>query len=845
MDDENHYYQFKMVTDRQKLHINRTNTFNNLIKQLKQNNFDELKNSINSQLKTASAFSIIRKRQIIFNPKNDLVDKISRSLLIKSKFELFDLAPVSIVGDGNCFFRSLSKALYGEEKYDVEIRYRTLVEMILRKDEFLEYAKQQKIDWFYNLSPSIDKLNEEEVFIEQIFNCSKLDSWSTLWHIFSAQAFSIDICLVYPTIKKYQINSMIEYLNGTIRCLDRSIQGPVRIFWSNSNDEKLECPAWKANHFICLLPYRKINYDEIIIKNKIEMENEKRLLSDSSQVTKSQSRPSIKKIKPYINFNNNYDQTNSNFNTLEFENDVFDMDKIKFEAEDSFQKSSLSWNENRDMSLIEQDEKLEHSESTESASTDEELSPLSNSLSPIHPNKSLSIESVSDHLDCQDETEKKNSNFKNVDLQTFHFFDAIRIAFTENSVQSLPKSVDKNSLFCIDLNVFKEGDVLADDNGAYKEYGNKTKIYKIASNNGSLLVEKIDSKIIDNDFLNVFKCTKVFYKSISIDNFIRKSIKISKFNDTKSFNIMILAYVWKKKICLNNLELKVHGNSTINSHPYVRMSKTALDKVKEESIKIGSASLNYNTMIECASKDEFSLGEYPRSISQLYKYKSLQKKYKNNASSKDEYADLLINRQKSDFVRSVNFDRYGFTAIMFDQQQFVDLIRFGGSEKNFSIINIDTTFKLGRYYVTYLTFRNLSLNYNGTDCYPTFMGPVMVHVKRDFDTYLRFALELKHYSACVKLDIEKIKCIITDDDEALHGAFKTVFTRTNFMLCCNHMRKDIYKILNDYNLKDEEKEEIIQLIFGINGDRSKSLITSEDSEIYADRANKLLESTVI
>lgn len=86
---------------------------------------------------------------------------------------------------------------------------------------------------------------------------------------------------------------------------------------------------------------------------------------------------------------------------------------------------------------------------------------------------------------------------------------------------------------------------------------------------------------------------------------------------------------------------------------------------------------------------------------------------------------------------------------MFNEQQFVDLIRFGGCKNNFSIINIDTTFKLGKFYVTYFTYRNLSLNLNGTEDFPTSISLVMVHVKRDNETYLKLALELKHYSSCV------------------------------------------------------------------------------------------------
>lgn len=98
----------------------------------------------------------------MFSSKNDLIDRVSRNLLIKSNFEIFDLTPVAIRGDWNCLYRSLSKAgeVYGDQEYHHEVRYRILVEMVMRKDEFLKFADEltikTKTDWLYNLSPGLD-----------------------------------------------------------------------------------------------------------------------------------------------------------------------------------------------------------------------------------------------------------------------------------------------------------------------------------------------------------------------------------------------------------------------------------------------------------------------------------------------------------------------------------------------------------------------------------------------------------------------------------------------------------------------------------------------------------------
>ncbi|CAF1072787.1 unnamed protein product [Brachionus calyciflorus] len=182
MDDN--YYQFKLISSSQKFSKARCQKFIDF--------FDELKD--------LDDFKVLKT-------KNDLIDRVSRNLLIKSKFELFDLTPVAIRGDGNCLYRSLSKALYGDQQYHFEVRYRTLVEMVMRKEEFLKFSEeitvQSKTYWLYHLSPGSDGLSPEHNYVNQLFECSKIDAWSTFWHVFAAaQCFMIDIHQVYPTGEK-------------------------------------------------------------------------------------------------------------------------------------------------------------------------------------------------------------------------------------------------------------------------------------------------------------------------------------------------------------------------------------------------------------------------------------------------------------------------------------------------------------------------------------------------------------------------------------------------------------------------------------------------------------------
>lgn len=193
--------------------------------------FDILLETVADLLKEISFFQVIHKREIVFSSKTDFIDSNAKSILAKSNSCLFELTPILIKGDGNCFYRSVSKALYGKEDYHYEVRFRTLVEMVLRKDEFLDYASKNKfgnIDFFHNLAPGEDGMDPLTVFKHQSLECSKLSGWATIWHIFAAaQAFSIDIYQVYPSTNASKTNSMVQFLNKPIRCLNERNQGKL------------------------------------------------------------------------------------------------------------------------------------------------------------------------------------------------------------------------------------------------------------------------------------------------------------------------------------------------------------------------------------------------------------------------------------------------------------------------------------------------------------------------------------------------------------------------------------------------------------------------------------------
>lgn len=233
-------------------------------------------------------------------------------------------------------------------------------------------------------------------------------------------------------------------------------------------------------------------------------------------------------------------------------------------------------------------------------------------------------------------------------MRNFKFEEAILFAFKNESVKSLPKAVNKNSCFCIDLNEFQLKNVLADDNGAYSQYGNKRKYYEIRYSANKIEIEykglSLTNKLRNSE--NIYKADKSFYKCKSNEDFSKKTIRVQSIHDKSKFDKLVVGYMWKPNPKTTEVNVKPHGNATKVERPYLRMPGTILDSIKRISLESGSATVKFNKIFSECKK--FSPSSLPRHTEQLYKHKSMQlNSNSKNKNSNDEYADALVNRQKS------------------------------------------------------------------------------------------------------------------------------------------------------------------------------------------------------
>lgn len=111
--------------------------------------------------------------------------------------------------------------------------------------------------------------------------------------------------------------------------------------------------------------------------------------------------------------------------------------------------------------------------------------------------------------------------------------------------------------------------------------------------------------------------------------------------------------------------------------------------------------------------------------------------------------------------------------------QLNDMERFLTCNHHFAVLTIDTTYKLGEFYVTPMTYPHLMLQDVKTNKYPIMIGPILVHQKVDFAALNYFASTL----IGLKKDLKSFTRLVE--------AFSHNFPYATQLRCFIHFRRNV------------------------------------------------------
>ena len=210
-----------------------------------------------------------------------------------------------------------------------------------------------------------------------------------------------------------------------------------------------------------------------------------------------------------------------------------------------------------------------------------------------------------------------------------------------------------------------------------------------------------------------------------------------------------------------------------------------------------------------------------------------------------ESDDLFIIMQRaqaedpsSQFIRSIR--AIDPAIVLADDTQITDIVRFCTSNIEFEILTVDPTFSLGEFNVTPNTYRHLLLETKRNGNTPVFLGPVLVHYRKNFGTYVFFASTLIGLSH----QLQDVQAFGTDGEQALIDAFSHEFTFSRRLTCFIHVKRNIKDKGVECNLPGEFIQHIQDDIFGkkIGGTYYEGLVDVCSETVYDSKLDTVIES---
>ena len=164
----------------------------------------------------------------------DEVDQVARRLVPSDtprKFYSNDYVPVEVRGDGNCFFRALSRLVYGDEQYHLEMRCRITMDCVKNIDKYTNhnylmrgaphytYKKCPNIAAIYCSYSGVRNIDDRDltqrgiidVFKENTLRIRRDKEYSDIWHFHSAaNILKRKIFMIFPDQKNVRPNLRVD-----------------------------------------------------------------------------------------------------------------------------------------------------------------------------------------------------------------------------------------------------------------------------------------------------------------------------------------------------------------------------------------------------------------------------------------------------------------------------------------------------------------------------------------------------------------------------------------------------------------------------------------------------------
>ena len=273
--------------------------------------------------------------------------------------------------------------------------------------------------------------------------------------------------------------------------------------------------------------------------------------------------------------------------------------------------------------------------------------------------------------------------------------------------------------------------------------------------------------------------------------------------------------------------VKAHGNANAScSKAFFPSSKSTLDAIRKGIQGKTSGTSVYSSLVKHAggAGGARTASDLPRSRQQIYSVKS-----RLAVGNADPVNDLLIYaRDKEDDLVMNHTDFPVDTWVLGTRVMQKDLVRFSTCEGFRRPFSVDPTFNMGQFEVTPIVYHNLILTSKRTNQHPVFLGPTMVHHKKDYGTYKILS------STCVSKcrGLSKARGFVTDGEAALKRAFEDELGDATVLRCFRPFEGNCKDRLRAIGIKNPSDQTFfIERTFGVKGKRQGILDAKDERDL--------------
>ena len=257
------------------------------------------------------------------------------------------------------------------------------------------------------------------------------------------------------------------------------------------------------------------------------------------------------------------------------------------------------------------------------------------------------------------------------------------------------------------------------------------------------------------------------------------------------------------------IKIKPHGNSK-QDRPFFRTSATTKERLKKvASENPPKQAIDILTKEQGGELEAHGAANLPRDRRQV-KYACQRQQVK---GTNPLYSIMLECKLAQGtlqiFVQDVKAAPQPMCILSFEWQ-LDDIGRFLTNNHRFGILTADTTYNLGDFYVTPLTYPHLMLQDIKTGMSPLMLGPVLIHQRVDFTAFNYFASTLV---GC-RRELRKILSFGSDGDKALVETFTHNFPNAIQLRCFIHFKRNVQEKLKEYGFAASVTSEFTADIFG-------------------------------